>query len=253
MARLPVPGSDDGVWGVVLNDFLAIEHKSDGSLKLRTDGTLSSFYVRPGSGIPASDLAGAAQMQLSQAASAYQKPSPGIPATDLTAAAQSSLSAADSAVQSVNGKNGASVTLNAGDVGAPTQLAQMSDVNASGASDQQVLVYNGTTNQWSAGTVSSTTVSDASNTSKGIIQLAGDLAGSNNPSSPAITAGAIRDTHIAVNAAIAVAKISGLGSAAIRDVGMPNGVAGLDATGKVPAAQLPAAATSLAIALAVAL
>ena len=33
MARLPVPGSDDGTWGDVLNDFLSQEHNADGSQK----------------------------------------------------------------------------------------------------------------------------------------------------------------------------------------------------------------------------
>ncbi|MGZ6004975.1 MAG: hypothetical protein ACXWLH_02385 [Candidatus Saccharimonadales bacterium] len=33
MARLPKPGSDDGSWGDVLNDFLRVSHNSDGSLK----------------------------------------------------------------------------------------------------------------------------------------------------------------------------------------------------------------------------
>jgi len=33
MARLPIPGQDDGAWGDILNDFLAIEHNADGSLK----------------------------------------------------------------------------------------------------------------------------------------------------------------------------------------------------------------------------
>lgn len=37
MARLPVPGSDDGVWGDVLNDFLSVEHSSDGTLKKAAD------------------------------------------------------------------------------------------------------------------------------------------------------------------------------------------------------------------------
>src|SRR5690242_10568854 len=37
MARLPVPGSDNGVWGNILNDFLSIEHNADGTLKVRTD------------------------------------------------------------------------------------------------------------------------------------------------------------------------------------------------------------------------
>ncbi len=33
MSRLPVPGSDDNVWGDLLNDFLDVEHNSDGTLK----------------------------------------------------------------------------------------------------------------------------------------------------------------------------------------------------------------------------
>ncbi len=31
--RLPIPGSDDGAWGALLNDFLGVEHNSDGTLK----------------------------------------------------------------------------------------------------------------------------------------------------------------------------------------------------------------------------
>lgn len=33
MARLPQPGSDDGVWGAILNDFLTASHNEDGTLK----------------------------------------------------------------------------------------------------------------------------------------------------------------------------------------------------------------------------
>lgn len=33
MARLPIPGSDDGSWGSLLNEFLTQVHNSDGSLK----------------------------------------------------------------------------------------------------------------------------------------------------------------------------------------------------------------------------
>lgn len=36
-ARLPTPGSDNGTWGQVLNDFLNVEHASDGTLKRATD------------------------------------------------------------------------------------------------------------------------------------------------------------------------------------------------------------------------
>lgn len=33
MTRLPTPGADDGQWGTLLNDFLAVEHNGDGTLK----------------------------------------------------------------------------------------------------------------------------------------------------------------------------------------------------------------------------
>src|SRR5205814_7201009 len=33
VARLPVPGHDDGTWGDILNDFLNQAHNSDGSIK----------------------------------------------------------------------------------------------------------------------------------------------------------------------------------------------------------------------------
>lgn len=33
MARLPVPGSDDGTWGQLLNDYLSVAHDTDGTLK----------------------------------------------------------------------------------------------------------------------------------------------------------------------------------------------------------------------------
>lgn len=45
MARLPIPGSDENSWGNILNDFLQTEHNSDGSLKIRNDGTLTSPQV----------------------------------------------------------------------------------------------------------------------------------------------------------------------------------------------------------------
>lgn len=39
MARLPKPGGDDGTWGNVLNDFLAVEHNEDGTLKKTSEFT----------------------------------------------------------------------------------------------------------------------------------------------------------------------------------------------------------------------
>lgn len=39
MARLPVPGSDGGAWGTILNDFLSVSHDSGGALKANTVGS----------------------------------------------------------------------------------------------------------------------------------------------------------------------------------------------------------------------
>jgi hypothetical protein len=40
VSRLPTPSSDNGTWGVILNDFLGVEHNSDGTLK--ASGSLAS-------------------------------------------------------------------------------------------------------------------------------------------------------------------------------------------------------------------
>jgi hypothetical protein len=188
MGRLPTPGSDSGSWGTILNDFLSLEHNSDGSLK--------------------------------------------------------------NAVKSINGKTpntAGVVSINATDVGAPTSVATLSDVNASGAADGQVLSYDAGTSKWIAGTVSSDTVNNASNTNLGLVQLAGDLGGSNDPSAPTLSFGAvtagkiatgtITNAQISASAAIAkskldpltitdadvyaisTAKITGLGGAASLNVG----------------------------------
>lgn len=45
MSRLPIAGQDDGTWGDILNDFLGVELHADGTLKIRTDGTLSTYAL----------------------------------------------------------------------------------------------------------------------------------------------------------------------------------------------------------------
>jgi len=63
--RLPVPGSDDGLWGSLLNDFLSVEHNGDGTLK--PTGTLATKYTKPAGGIPMADLDSQAQQSLANA------------------------------------------------------------------------------------------------------------------------------------------------------------------------------------------
>jgi hypothetical protein len=109
--RLPVPGSDDGDWGDILNSFLGVAHNSNGTL-VPSAVTTAGAYSKPSTGIPSTDLASSVQTSLAQAASAYVKPGSGIPGSDLA-----------TAVQTVNGKSPTSgaVTLAATDVGALTQ------------------------------------------------------------------------------------------------------------------------------------
>jgi hypothetical protein len=42
MSRLPTTGSDDGIWGDILNDFLLQSHNTDGTIK---SGTISSLQL----------------------------------------------------------------------------------------------------------------------------------------------------------------------------------------------------------------
>ena len=105
-----------------------------------------------------------------------------------------------------------------------------SSLAASGGSDGQVLTKNSGTSaglSWSTVSGSSGPVNDATTTTKGIVQLAGDLSGSAAaPTVPGLTN-----------------KLDA------SKVGTANGVASLDGTGKVPTSQLPAssgAVTSVA-------
>ncbi len=47
MTRLPIPGSDSGSWGQILNDYLSQAHKLDGTLKdgIVTDNTISAGTI----------------------------------------------------------------------------------------------------------------------------------------------------------------------------------------------------------------
>jgi hypothetical protein len=44
-ARLPTPGSDDGTWGAILNEYLSQVHKADGTLK---DNIVTTTAIAPG-------------------------------------------------------------------------------------------------------------------------------------------------------------------------------------------------------------
>lgn len=213
VSRLPNPGSDDGTWGDILNDYLSVELNADGTLKragdittaqqLASDAetaaqsaqtTANAKYAKPSGGIPAGDLSGGVQTDLSAVAAKYTLPSGGIPEIDL-----------DSNVQ--------------------TKL------NSGGS------------------------VSDATSSAKGVIQLSGDLAGTAAaPTVPGLaskvdgTDSRLTDNRTPTDSSVTTAKIAsgGLAASAISGTaevtsnkGQANGYAGLDSGGKVTFTQLP--------------
>jgi hypothetical protein len=102
VSRLPTPGSDDNIWGDLLNDFLAIEHNTDGTLKKA--GAISQAQTD-------------ASSALSSAAAKYTRPAGGIPESDLDSGVQTKLNTvASGGVSSVNGQTGV-VSLTKNDVG----------------------------------------------------------------------------------------------------------------------------------------
>lgn len=89
MARLPQPGQDNGIWGNVLNEYLQTSHNDDGTLKpiaqsqvVGLVNSLSSKYVKPGTGVPETDLSTDVQTKLNAPA---QDPADGSITTDMLA------------------------------------------------------------------------------------------------------------------------------------------------------------------------
>ncbi len=87
MSRLPTPGSDDGTWGSILNDFLGRAHEADGNLKADSVGTTQ---LQDGS-VTAAKASGLTNASIAANA--------GIVRTKLDTSTQSSLGLADTAVQ----------------------------------------------------------------------------------------------------------------------------------------------------------
>ncbi len=184
--RLPIPGSDDGSWGVILNDFLSVEHNTDGTLK--QSGAISQATTLATNALTAANAANAISLQ----SRAISNAAPG---------------------------------------------------------GGQVLAYNQVSSQWEPATVTASgTVADATSSSPGIIQLAGDLGGT--ATAPAITSGAVTGAKIASStitdtniSAISESKITNLttdlaATEKLANKGAASGYAGLDVNGHVPISQL---------------
>lgn len=203
MVRLPQPGGDAGNWGDILNEYLSIAHKADGTL--------------------ASDTVGVNQLKTNNIASNDT-------VLSWNGANLVWVTPDTASVTSVAGKTG-DVILEKSDVGLtnvdntsdsnkPISTATQSALNAKvNVSDLKPVATSGSyTDLTNKPTIP--TVVDATTSTKGIVQLSGDLGGS--AAAPTVPGLATKVNN------------SSLGAA--------NGVATLDGSTLVPASQLPMAA-----------
>ena len=179
---------------------------------------------------------------------------------------------ANTAVQSVNGKTGNIITLTSADIGALTQTSadsRYATVSQGAKADtalQSIPVATTTTlggvkqgpgtSIGADGTISATgsTSPNATTTTPGLVQLTGDLGGT--ATAPIVVGLSNKQDRLVSNVniktiggntllgtgdiAFPTVTPAAIGAVATSAIGANNGVAGLDATGKVPLAQLPA-------------
>jgi hypothetical protein len=102
--RLPTTGGDTGDWGSILNSFLEVSlYNNPNNGSDPNNGTLNSGVVGTSqlqnNAVTNAQLDNSTQTILSSVASKYVKPGGGIPASDLASAVQTSITAAGTAVQ----------------------------------------------------------------------------------------------------------------------------------------------------------
>ena len=225
MSRLPTPGSDDGTWGSILNDYLAVEHNADGSLKKAAQ--ITQALTDAANALAAANAASTAASNAQTTANGkYLLPAGGIPKTDLDSGVQASLTTADA-------RDAAKL--------------QGNNVDASVPADGQVLAYVAASSAWVPSTASSTVVSDATTSTKGIVQLAGDLGGTASaPTVPGLAGKANTvHTHAATDIASGTVATARLGSGTADNTKFLRG----DSTWATPAASAGSIATDTDVVL----
>ncbi|MEO6513100.1 MAG: hypothetical protein ABIR37_00275 [Candidatus Saccharimonadales bacterium] len=225
MSRLPTPGSDDGTWGTVLNDYLAVEHNADGSLKKAAQ--ITQAISDSSAALSTANAAGTAASNAQTTANGkYTLPGGGIPKTDLAAAVQTSLNTADAR---------------------DAIKIQGSAIDPSAPGDGQVLAYVSASSAWVPSTATSSVISDATTGAKGIVQLAGDLAGTAAaPTVPGLAGKAnTSHTHAATDIASGTVATARLGSGTADNTKYLRG----DSTWATPAASAGSIATDTDVVL----
>lgn len=223
MARLPIPGADRNQWGEILNDFLRQVHDEDGTLKTNTvsAGALHASAGAAGQVLTLDTSApgGFSWQTVATGSAAPSGPAGGslagsYPNPTLAAGAVTTATIADNSIS-------------------PTKL----DSNGDTPSNGEILTYNSATQkfEWSAPALYTQQNADWNATS-GVAQIL------NKPSlgtAAATDASAYATSAQGAKADTAVQPDTLTGYIQTSAINTPNGVAGLDSSGKVPAAQLP--------------
>lgn len=139
MARLPIPGSDAGNWGQILNDYLSAAHKADGTLK---PNSVSTTSIIDGA-VTEAKLASAVQTKLNNAGGSQGATGPQGPAG--TPGTPGATGAAGAAGQT--GATGAQGT--AGTAGTPGAAGATGPQGATGPAGTGVSILGSVANQGS--------------------------------------------------------------------------------------------------------
>ncbi len=152
MARLPIPGSDDGSWGNVLNDFLDVSHASDGTLKpsaVTNAGAASDVTVVHNTGTET--IAGVKTFSSSPT---VPTPTLGSQAANKTYVDSVASSGAPDATTSTNG-----LVRLAGDLGGVGSTAAAPVISAGAIGTSKLATGAVTTNEIADGTITNTDIS----------------------------------------------------------------------------------------------
>lgn len=156
--RLPQVGADDGAWGQILNDFLSVEHNTDGTLKQAA--TISTAATN-------------ASNALTTANSKYTKPTSGIPETDLDSSVQTKLNGGGAASDATTTTKG--IIQLTGDLGGTATAPTVPGLSGKYTKPAGGIPETDLTS--AVQTKLNATDPDATTSTKGVVQLAGDLAG----------------------------------------------------------------------------
>lgn len=185
VARLPIPGQDDGMWGSVLNDFLNVEHNSDGTLKASGSLAAKADDTAVVHNTGAESVSGTKNFTVS----------PVVPTPSL-----GSQAANKTYVDSVVSAGASDATTSAKGI---VQLA--GDLGGTGTSAAAPVIANNaiTTAKLATGAVTTNEIADSTITNT-------DISASAGIAKSKLAALNIADADVATNAGIAQSKISGL-------------------------------------------